>query len=168
MKNEKALYEQCSLILHREIEVLKKISAQQNLVWEAVASREWADFEVHNQAVNTLGGEFEALEAKREELLSRLKPAGGQEDEKKRFYAMISCFSPDLRNELTATYRTLKLETMKVRASNEMLLNYLSGAKTLMAGFLETILPERAGRLYTPQGTQAAADMRSVVLNRHF
>jgi hypothetical protein len=81
---------------------------------------------------------------------------------------MISFFSPDLRNELTAMYRTLKLETMKVRASNEMLLNYLAGAKTLMAGFFEAAFPERTGRLYTSQGTQAAADMRSVMLNRHF
>jgi hypothetical protein len=168
MKNEKTLYERCALILGREIEVLKKISALQNVIWEAVASREWEDFETRNQAVDALGGEFETLERQREDFLSELVPAGGQEDEKKRFYAMISCFPPDLRNKLTAMYRTLKLETMKVRASNEMLLNYLADAKTLMAGFLETIFPERAGRLYTPQGTQAAADMRSVVLNRHF
>jgi hypothetical protein len=168
MKNEKALYTQCVLILSREIEVLKKISALQNVLWTVVESREWADFEVHNRAVNALGGEFEVLEAKREEIVSELKPSGGQEDEKKRFYAMVSCFSPDLRNELTALYRALKLETMKVRTSNEMLVTYLADAKTLMAGFFEAAFPERAGRLYTSQGTQAAADMRSVVLNRHF
>jgi hypothetical protein len=168
MKNEKVLYEQCALVLNREIEVLKRISVLQNTIWEAVISREWTDFEAHNQAVNVLGGEFEALEAKREEFLSELGPSGGQKDEKKHFYVMISCFSPELRNKLTAMYRTLKLETMKVRAFNEMLLSYLAGAKTLMAGFLEAIFPERAGRLYTPQGTQAAADLRSVVLNRHF
>jgi hypothetical protein len=168
MKNEKALYKRCALILGREIEVLKKISGLQNLIWEAVASREWTDFEAHNQAANTLGGDFEALEAEREELFSELGAAAGREDEKKRFYAMISRFSPDLRNELTARYRTLKLETMKVRASNEMLLSYLADAKALMAGFFEAILPERAGRLYTPRGTQAAADLRSVVVNRHF
>jgi hypothetical protein len=168
MKNEKVLYEQCALILNREIEVLKKISILQNTIWEAVASREWADFEAQNQAVDALGGEFEVLEAKREEFLSKLDLVGGQEDEKKRFYAMISCFSPDLRNALTSMYRTLKLETMKVRTSNDMLLSYLAGAKSLLAGFLEAIFPERAGRLYTPRGTQAAADLRSVVLNRHF
>jgi hypothetical protein len=168
MKNEKALYEQCFLILNREIEVLKKISALQNIIWEAVAGREWANFEVHNRAVNILGEEFEALETEREALLSKLDPSGGRGDEKKRFYTLISCFSPDLRNELTARYRVLKLETMKVRMSNETLLNYLADAKTLLAGFLEAIFPGRAGRLYTPQGTQAAADLRSVVLNRHF
>jgi hypothetical protein len=168
MKNEKAIYKKCVLILGREIKILKKISALQDLIWGAVASRKWTDFEAHNQTVNALGREFEALEAEREGFFSEIGVAGGQEDEKKRFYRMISFFSPDLRNELTALYRTLKLETMKVRTSNEMLLSYLADAKTVMAGFLEAIFPDRAGRLYTSQGTQIAADMRSMVVNRRF
>jgi hypothetical protein len=168
MKNEKALYEKCLFILNQEIEVLKKISALQDIIWKAVASREWTDFEAHNQAIKVLGGEFEVLETQREQLLSKLGASSGQGDEKKRFYAMVSCFSPDWRNELTDRYRTLKLETMKVRMSNETLLNYLANAKTVMNGFIEAVFPGRAGRLYTPQGTQTAVDLRSVVLNQHF
>jgi hypothetical protein len=168
MENEKALHEQCILILGQEKEILKKVSARQHILWQAVVNREWTDFETHNQVVNVLGEEFEALEAERERLLSECGFAGGQGDEKKRFYTLVSCFSSDLRNELTALYRDLKIETMRVRMFNERLLSYLAGVKTMMTGFLEAVFPERAGRLYTPQGTQAAADMRSVVLNRHF
>jgi hypothetical protein len=168
MKNEKIIYKQCLLILGREIEVLKNIGALQNIIWKAVSNREWTDFEAHNQAVNALGSEFEALEVEREGILSGMDASPGAGDEKKRFYTLVSCFSPELRNELTGMYRDLKLETMKVRMSNEALVSYLAGAKTMMTGFLEAVFPDRAGRLYTPQGTQAVTDMRSVVLNRHF
>jgi hypothetical protein len=168
MKNEKALFEKCALILNRETGVIKKIAALQNLIWKAVSSREWTDFEAHNQAINALGGEFEALEAEREGLMSEIGSAGGRGDEKKSFYTLVSRFSPELRNKLTGLYRNLKLEALKVRMSNETLLGYLAEARTMMAGFLEAVFPDRAGRLYTPQGTQASADMRSVVLNQRF
>jgi alkanesulfonate monooxygenase SsuD/methylene tetrahydromethanopterin reductase-like flavin-dependent oxidoreductase (luciferase family) len=168
MENEKSFYQQCALILGRELEVLKQIGVLQNIIWQAISSREWTDFEAHNQAVNALGFEFEALETKRLGLLSEMGAAGGREDEKRRFYALISCFSPELRDELADLYRSLKLETMKIRMANETLIDFLAGAKTMITGFLEAAFPDRAGRLYTPQGTQAAADLRSVVLNRHF
>jgi hypothetical protein len=166
MKNEKAFYEQCLLILGRELEVLKRIGALQTVIGKAVSDREWTDFEAHQQALNALGSEFDALETERVELLSGMVPGPG--DEKRRFYALISCFSPETRDELAALYRALKLEAMRVRMANEALVNYLAGAKTMMAGFLEAAFPGRAGRLYTHQGTQAAADLRSVVLNRRF
>jgi hypothetical protein len=168
MKNEKQFYEQCLLILGREIEVLKKIGALQNIIQKAVASRGWMDFEAHNQALNGLGFEFEALEAERVGLLAEKSAAGGGGDEKRHFYALISCFSPELRDELARTYRALKFEALRVRMVNEALAAYLAGAKNTMTGFLEAAFPERAGRLYTHQGTQSAPDMRSVVLNRHF
>jgi hypothetical protein len=168
MENEKVFYEQCVLILGRELEVLKQIGTLQTIIWKAVSSHEWTDFEAHNQTVNALGFEFEALEAERIGLLSEMGAAGGRGDEKRRFYALISCFSPEPRDELAELYRSLKLETMKVRMTNETLVDFLAGAKTMMAGYLEAAFPDRAGRLYTPRGTQAAADLRSVVLNRHF
>jgi hypothetical protein len=168
MKAEKVFYDKCLLILGRETEVLKKISALQELVWKAVAAREWADFESFNGAINALGGEFEVLEGEREKLLSELDTKQGRGDEKSRFYTLVSRFSPELRNELTQIYRNLKLEALKVRMSNDTLLNYLAEVRTVTAGFLEAAFPDRAGRLYTPQGTQIPADMRSVVLNRHF
>jgi hypothetical protein len=168
MKNEKQFYEQCVLVLGREIEVLTKIGALQNIIQKAVASREWTDFEAHNQALNGLGFEFEALEAERVELLSEMGASGGPGDEKRRFYALVSCFSPELRDELAKMYRALKIETMRVRMSNEALAAYLANAKTMMTGFLEAVFPDRAGRLYTHQGTQSAPDMRSVVLNHRF
>ncbi|MDR1238659.1 MAG: hypothetical protein LBK27_00945 [Treponema sp.] len=168
MKNEKQFYEQCILILGREIEVLKKIGALQTIIRQAVSGREWTDFEAHNQALNGLGFEFEALEAERVGLLAEMGAAGGQGDEKRRFYALVSCFSPELRDELARMYRALKFETMRIRMTNEALVTYLAGAKNMMAGFLEAAFPERAGRLYTHQGTQSAPDMRSVVLNHRF
>jgi hypothetical protein len=168
MKNEKRFYERCVLVLGREIEVLQKTGALQNIIRKAVLDREWTDFEAHNQTLRELGFEFEALEAERLGLLAEINAAGGQGEEKRRFYALISCFSPEPRNELAGMYRALKLEAMRVRMANEALVTYLAGLKSAMTGILAAAFPDRAGRLYTHQGTQSAPDMRSVVLNRRF
>jgi hypothetical protein len=161
-------YEECRLILLREAELLKKVAARQALVRNAVLNRQWIDFEAHIADMNALGDEFAALEAERETFMSKLPAQCGGGDEKSRFYALAARFPADKRSEITEIYRNLKLETLKVRASNDALLGYIAGAKATMTGFLEAVFPDRGGRLYTKRGKQIAQDMRSMVLNRRF
>jgi hypothetical protein len=160
-------FDQCKDVLLKEIGLLEKITLLQSLVWNAVTTREWTDFEAHIAAINAFGDAFNVLERERQGLLAELPAQAGIGDEKSRFYALAARFPPDLCNEITAIYRNLKLETLKVRASNEALLNYLAGAKATMTSFLEAVFPDR-GMLYSKGGKQIAQDMRSMVLNRHF
>jgi hypothetical protein len=147
---------------------LKKVTVLQSLVREAVLGRQWTDFEAHIGAINALSDQFGALEAKREKLLSDFPVQSEIGDEKSRFYALAARFPSEKRNEITDIYRNLKLETLKVRASNDALLNYIAEAKATMTGFLEAAFPDRGGRLYTKRGKQIAQDMRSMVLNQRF
>jgi hypothetical protein len=170
-ENTAALSKNCSFILRRETEILKKISVLQNELWYAVVNRIWTDFEANIEALNVLRGEFEALETRREKIISefpRAMPASPVTayEEKSNFYLLVSRFPEDFRKELTALYRELKMETLRIRLSNEAFVSYLGEARASVADFLEASFPDRGGKLYTRRGTEVPRDMRSMVLNQ--
>ncbi|GHT58643.1 hypothetical protein FACS1894109_13210 [Spirochaetia bacterium] len=166
------LYEGCSSILERECGLLRELESLQKLVWDAVTSREWTDFEAHISRLNNFSAEFNVLEAERMKILAEFQGnvpnAPHASGEETRFYAMVSQFPDAERNELTKRYRELKSETLRVRISNDSLLTYLAEAKSTVAGFLEAAFPDRRGRVYSRSGAAVPADMRSMVLNHQF
>jgi hypothetical protein len=178
MKNpsEKSVYTECAAVLNREAGLLKKIAALQELVRAAVINREWTDFEAHLAAIGRIGGEFEVLDQERRRIFALFSREGGaspayqagDSGDRGDFYALVSRFPREEGRELTALYRQLKLETLKIRLENEALMRYLSEGRAVVAGFLEAVFPDRKGRLYSRRGKQVQADMRSIVLNRHF
>jgi hypothetical protein len=162
-------FEQCKVILLRECELVQRAAALQNLIRTAVEKREWTDFESHFSALAGVESQIALLEQERETLFTQC--GGGRAGEldasaKSRFYLFASTLAEERRNELTAIYRSLKLEALRLRLSNESLMAYLGEAKATMAGFFELAFPDRSGRIYTPRGTPVSHDMRSMVLNR--
>ena len=164
----------CKSVLIGEIELLKKISATQNMVRQAVINREWTDFDEKVQEVNRLGEEFSLLEDERARLFSAL-PNSGRSDahtENKgsggNFYAAIMELPMEERRELSRIYRELKMEALKMRALNETFLAYLNEAKILAASYLEAVCPARGGKLYTRKGRRVSQDLKSIVFNNHF
>jgi hypothetical protein len=141
------LYGSLSSILERETALLREVESRQKLVWNAVISREWTDFEAHNQRLNEAGAEFDALETKREALLAEFHDNMPNDEAETRFYTLASLFPEAQRRELTGLYRTLKQETIRVKISNDTLLTYLAEAKSTVAGFLEAAFPDRKGRV---------------------
>ncbi|MDR2517573.1 MAG: hypothetical protein LBC88_09380 [Spirochaetaceae bacterium] len=161
-------------VLERELALIERIEESQKLVREAVRRRAWADFEMLQESMRRLGAEFEELDREREAGFYRLSGAampppspesGGFEA---GFYALIARLPADERDLLAERYRELKYRALAIRAANESLLHYLSGIRLLVSDFLDAAFPDRKGKLYTRQGTTQAADMRSMVLNRHF
>ena len=158
-------FEKCRDILLKESELVQRIACLQNLIREAVLNREWAGFESHFSALSAMGGEFNLLEGERELLFAGLC---GQDDGKGGFYAFAASLPEEQRGELSAIYRSLKLETLRVRMAGETLMGYIAGARAAMAGFFEIAFPGRGGKIYTPYGTPVSHDMRSMVLNQRF
>jgi hypothetical protein len=161
----------CKILLLKECELVQKAAALQDLIHIAVKNREWTDFEGHFTAMNAIEEELAVLEQKREGLFAELgagqtaqSPDPG--DGKGRFYAFAARLPVPERNELTAIYRGLKLESLKLRMANESLMSYLAEARATLAGFFEMAFPDRGGRIYTMRGTPISHDMRSMVLNR--
>jgi len=169
-------FEKCRDILLQEIELVREIGCLQERIKEAVINRNWAGFDDYFTVLGEIRGTFAALEIEREALFAR-----GQTDEssddpyhcnendsKGRFYAFAARFSDERRNEITAIYRDLKFETLRVQMAGEAFTGFIAGAKAALAGFFEIAFPDRGGKIYTPRGKPLAHDMRSMVLNRTF
>ena len=174
-------YEKCREILIKECELIQNAQTAQGKLRQAVTNREWTDFEVNFKAINTIEEQLEVLEKEREAVLdsfvascNEVSNAYGQmtgtgmKDSKGRFYAMACLLPQEQRNELTAIYRGLKLESLKLRLANDDFMNYLAGIKATLTEFFSLAFPDRGGKMYTPTGTHFSHDMRSMVLNHRF
>ena len=168
------IYEKCRDILLRECELVHEASAIQEKLKLAVIEREWTDFESHISAMNNIENKLASLEDEREQLflafetLMRHNVINDRMDAKGRFYAMVCLLPENQRNDLTSIYRSLKLDTLRLRMANEAFMIYLAGIKSTLKDFFECAFPERAGKIYTRDGTHLSHDMRSMVLNRSF
>jgi hypothetical protein len=168
------IYEKCRDILMQECELIQNAAALQEKIRLAVTEREWTVFEDNLSAMNAIESKIETLETEREQLftvfetLIHQKSFSDNLDAKGRFYALVCMLPENQRNDLTSIYRSLKLESIKLRMANEALMSYLAGIKTTLKDFFDLAFPERAGKIYTNRGTHSLNDMSSIVLNRRF
>jgi hypothetical protein len=118
--------------------------------------------------INQLSMELSALEQERAGLFAVLtRELMGNSGVTMPFYTLVSRLPEEERRTLSDLFRTIKMETIRMRAVNESFLNYLREAKTMAAAYLEALFPARGGKLYTRKGGQAAQDLKSMVFNRH-
>jgi len=159
------VYEKCREILIQESCLVQRITALQNLIREAVFNRNWADFESHFGELGRIKAEFTALEAERESLFAG---SSASLTDSARFYTFAAQLPVEQRSELTAIFRSLKLETLRVHMAGESLLDFINEARATITDFFELAFPDRGGKIYTPHGIPVSHDMRSMVLNRIF
>ena len=159
-------FEKCVSVLTGEIELLRKISAAQNRVRQAVMNREWTDFDEKTMEIENMGREFSKLENEREKVILAL--GGSETAMEKPFYEMISGLPAGESRELARLYRELKMETLKMKTMNETFMVYLNEAKTMTAAYLEAVCPARGGKLYTRKGHRVSQDLKSIVFNNRF
>ncbi|MDR0494019.1 MAG: hypothetical protein LBG95_00100 [Treponema sp.] len=159
------VFEKCREILLKESELVQRIAGLQNHIRESVISRNWADFESHFSGLGRIKAELGAMEHERESLFAGIPE---ETSETSRFYSLAANLPSEQRAELTAIYRGLKLETLRVQMAGESLMKYISEARATIAVFFEAAFPDRGGKIYTPYGIPVSHDMRSMVLNRAF
>jgi hypothetical protein len=168
------IYEKCMDILLRERELVQSAALEQEKMRVAVFNREWSGFEANVSALTVIESRLAEMEDEREQLfcafeaLLQRRDSSYERDSKGRFYAMVSLLPENQRNELTSIYRSLKMETLSLRIANEALRTYLGGIKNTIRDFFDQAFPQRAGKMYTQQGTHTSHDMRSMVLNQSF
>jgi hypothetical protein len=168
------IYEKCRDLLLRECEQVQNAADIQEKITLAVSNREWVVFEDNLTAMNAIENKLETLEKEREQLFTVFETIIHQNnfsnnlDAKGRFYSLVSILSENQRNDLTAIYRSLKIEALKLRMRNDVLMTYLSGIRATLKDFFDLAFPDRSGKIYTNQGTHLSHDMRSMVLNTRF
>ena len=168
------IYEKCRDILLRECELVVNAVVIQEKIQKAVENRKWTIFEENMGAMNSIEDKLHEMELEREKLFNVYETILHQKsfsenlDAKGRFYKLVSVLSEAERNELTAIYRSLKIEALKLKIANDTLMTYITGIKATLNDFFELAFPERAGKTYSNQGTQLSHDMRSMFLNAQF
>jgi len=168
------IYEKCRDILLQESVLIQEAVFLQEKIRQAVSDRQWTEFDDHYSVLNSIQNKIEILETEREQLFSlneviiREKSFSENLDVKGRFYALISNLPSEQRNDLAAIYRSLKLESQKLRLANEALMTYLNEVKSTLKEFFALAFPESLGNTYTKDGTHFSHDMRSMVLNTSF
>ena len=169
------IYEKCRDILLRECEFLQEAAVMQEKIRLAVINKEWTGFEDNLNTMNEIEEKITALENEREHLFTvfytLVKPNSTKpepQDAKERFYAIASHLPDNQRKDLTEIYRSLKMQTIKLRMANDTFMTYLEGIKSTLKEFFDLAFPDRSGKMYTPQGTHFSHDMRSMVLNQSF
>jgi len=158
------VFDRCREILLKESELVQHIGSLQKCIHEAVMNRNWIDFESHFIKLSRIKTEFSTLEDERERLFTRIPAETGDSS----FYSFAATLPPEQRAEINAIYRSLKLETLRVRIAGDALMSYIAEVRAAMAGFFEIAFPGRGGKIYTPHGIPVSHDMRSIVLNRTF
>jgi len=167
-------YERCRDILLQEHELIQKAAALQEKIRSAVIERQWIGFEELTDSMKTIEVKLEIIENERERLfdvfenLTRKNAFSGEKEAKGRFYRFASSLPENQRNDLTSIYRSFKLETIRMKITNEQLMDYLGGAKAALKDFFELAFPDRGGKMYTSAGTHLSHDMRSMVVNQRF
>jgi len=168
------IYEKTRDLLLQETQLVKDAADIQGKLRNAVFGREWTDFENQISAMNSIENRLAGLESEREQLfdvyesLTRKNALSSKTDAKGRFYAIAAVLPEKQRNDLTAIYRALKLDSMKLKLANETFLAYLGGIKSTLKDFFDLAFPESVGKMYTKNGTHFSQDMSSMVLNRSF
>jgi hypothetical protein len=166
VQNETSKYSRCTEVLEKERELVTKIAGMQTIIRKAVLNRQWMDFETQMSALGQIGAQFEVVDQERIRIFAAISGKAGEDAA--GFYALASHFPPDEWRALTGVYRSLKTETRKVRLESSALANYLNEASVVVAGFLDAVFPDRKGKIYSRNGAQVHADMRSMVVNHHF
>jgi hypothetical protein len=164
---DQADYGRFAEILLQETILLKGIAGLQEQVKLAVVKREWDDFEALQSVLEEQSRIFQALEAERDLIFGDFSEGVGA-SAWERFFSFSSRYGKEKQGALLEAYRTLKLESLRLRLASSSLLRYLEEARAVADEFLDAAFPERRGRLYSRRGTVVKSDMRSMIVNRRF
>jgi len=157
--------EQLEEILLHETGVLSSLHVCQKRMYESVLIRDWVVFQKETEVSGTITDSFLKLEEKRIEVARGILPdAEGSTD----FYRITAEIEEPLRSRINSLFRDVKRLLLLSKTENDVLNTYVSNARTLVSGLIETALPARRNRIYTKHGSLASKNVESMVLNRSF
>ena len=157
--------EQLEEILLHETGVLSSLHVCQKRMYESVLIRDWVAFQKETEVSATITDSFLELDKKRVDIARRiLSNAEGSMD----FYRITAEIQEPLRSRINGLFRNVKRLLLLSKTENDVLNTYVSNARTLVSGLIETALPARRNRIYTKHGSLASKNVESMVLNRSF
>lgn len=151
-------------MLTRQLDAVARLQSAQEAVRQSVLKRDWEGFDDLIARMDSAAAAFASLEEERVSLWASI----GMESGAGGYYQSIHRFPDEERRELSRLYRSLKLETLRVKLANDALMGYIQQAKLTINSFLGAAFPDRRGTLYSRSGRSVDSEMRSIVLNKTF
>lgn len=165
MKNPLHCIARLEDILRTEITILSDLYLFQKRMYECVLVRDWVLLETETSSSEVLVNSFLEQEKIRINILSSLIP---EIEGSKDFYRVTALFPEVERVKINTLFREMKRLLLLSKTENEVFNAYVSNARSVVSGMIETFLPARKNKIYTRRGSLASAKVENLVVNRSF
>ncbi|ULQ59750.1 hypothetical protein K7I13_15075 [Brucepastera parasyntrophica] len=152
-------------ILQKEISILTDLYACQKRMYECVLARDWVELQKETARSENFAVIFLDMDEQRIETARKIKPeAEGSRD----FYSVTAELPEDDRTRINAMFREVKRLLLLSKTENEVFNTYVTNARSVINGMLETVMPSRRNKTYNRRGDLLTAHVESLLLNRSF
>lgn len=165
MKNPIECSISLEVLLKKEISILTDLYACQKRMYECVLVRDWILLQNETAVSETYVQIFLHEEKERIHLIrSALPDVEGSKD----FYQVTAFFDQETASRINALFRDMKRLLLLSKTENEVFNTYITNARTIVSGMLETVLPARRNKIYTRRGSLVSSNVESLMVNRSF
>jgi hypothetical protein len=165
MKTRLHSFNHLEIILDNEIGVLVALYSCQKLMYESVLVRDWISLQKQTAQTDQYVQTFLNYETERIKILKEQMPEiEGSTD----FYQFTSQIPEPERTRINCRFREMKKLLLLSKTENDVFNTYITNARTIVAGMLETVLPARKNKIYSRKGNLVAANVENLVVNRSF
>jgi len=152
-------------LLEKEIGVLKNLYASQKRMYEAVLIRDWILLQKELMVSGKISETFQNIESQRNELLRNAFPGcEGSID----FYRITSTLPETERSRINGLFREVRKLLLLSKTENDVFNTYVSNARTVVEGMIDSVMPERRNKIYTRRGSLVPSKVESLMVNRSF
>jgi len=140
---------------------------EQRGVTGAVRARDWTALEHALERAALLAEEVAAAEARRADAWADFLDEAQLPIDSTVFKASLS-LPVEYRSLLNDAYRALRLSSMRARIENEALSYFVGDAATTLRQAIETLFPDRKGKIYGKSGRAHHANSAAMILDQAF
>lgn len=165
MKKNHACVRELEETLIQQTELLTLLNACQKRMYESTVSRNWVMLQNETAVSATITESFLESEKKRKYLVHTIDPKA---DGTKDFYFVTATLPETERKRVNGLFRDVKRLLLLSKTENDVFGAYVSNARTVVAGVIDTMMPSRRNKIYNRRGSLASNTVESMVLNRSF
>ncbi|MDR1786239.1 MAG: hypothetical protein LBR23_07260 [Spirochaetaceae bacterium] len=163
-RDDKDLHEEAAemtRIITAQCGLLDIITGTQQKLRRSVLAKDWESLAADLPALETLSGQFAALEAERDALCRAILGQGSGGD----FYLLLDRFPGEVRGDLLDLYTRFKRKLLESRRESRGLRTYLKIMLGFLQGVFDSAIPNRRNKVYSHTGAIVHAAPESLVLN---
>ncbi len=165
MKKTETFVEKLETVLEKQITLLTDLYACQKRMYESVLVRDWGQLQKELSESSAMAQTFKNLD---DERIAILRILGPDMDVENGFYRVTALFDEQDRMTINSRYREMKRLLLLSKTENDVFTTYITNAKSILSGMLDTVISGRKNKIYTRNGALASTNVESVVLNRSF